>query len=75
MKKHKSETIVNDLTPKQRTALESLTNNKNIVIITPDKNSSIGVLDKVEYDKACLNIILDTSYYEELNENPNTSYK
>ena len=29
----------------------------------------------MEYDKACLNILLDTNYYKELNENPNTSYK
>ena len=40
-----------------------------------DKDGSIVVLDKEEYDNACLDILIDTKYYEELNENPNTSYK
>ena len=74
MKKHKSK-FVNNLTPKQRIALESLTKNKNIVIMPSDKDGSIVVLDKEKYDKACLDIVMDTNYYEELNENPNTSYK
>ena len=74
MKKHKSK-FVNNFTPKQRIALESLTKNKNIVIMPSDKDGSIVVLDKEKYDKACLDILMDTNYYEELNENPNTSYK
>ena len=74
MKKHKSK-FVNNLTPKRRIALESLTKNKNIVIMQSDKDGLIVVLEKEEYDKACLDIIVDTNYYKELNENPNTSYK
>ena len=74
MKKHKSK-FVNNLTPKRRIALESLTKNKNIVIMQSDKDGLIVVLEKEEYDKACLDIIMDTNYYKELNENPNTSYK
>ena len=74
MKKHKSK-FVNNLTPKQRIPSESLTKNKNIVIMASDKDGSIAVLDKEKYDKACLDILMDTNYYKELNENPNTSYK
>ena len=74
MKKHKSK-FVNNLTPKQIIALESLTKNKNIVIMPSDKDGSIVVLDKEKYDKACLDMLMDANYYEELNENPNTLYK
>ena len=74
MKKHKSK-FVNNLTPKQGIALESLTKNKNIVIMPSDKDGSIVVLDKEKYDKACLDMLMDANYYEELNENPNTLYK
>ena len=73
MKKHKSK-FVNNLTQKQRIALGSLTQNKNIVIMPSDKGGSIVVLEKEKY-KACLDILMDTNYYEELTENPNTSYK
>ena len=40
-----------------------------------EKDGSIVVLDKQKYDKTCFDILMDTNYYEELNENPNTSYK
>ena len=40
-----------------------------------DKDGSIVVLEKEQYNKACLDIPMDTNYYKELNENPNTSYK
>ena len=40
-----------------------------------DKDGSIVVLDKEKYDKACLDMLMDANYYEELNENPNTLYK
>ena len=39
------------------------------------KDGSVVVLDKEKYDKACLDILMHTNYYRELNENPNTSYK
>ena len=39
------------------------------------KDSSIVAIEKEEYDKACLDILIYTNYYVELNENPNTSYK
>ena len=74
MKKHKSK-FVNNLIPKQRIVLQSVTKNKNIIIIyiivPSDKVGSIVILDKEGYDKACLDILV-TNYYEELNENPNT---
>ena len=57
MIKHKSK-FVNNLTPKERIAFESLTNNKNTVIMSLDKDDSI-VVDKEEYDKACLDILID----------------
>ena len=39
-----------------------------------EKDCSIVVLVKDNYNKACLDIIIDTNYHEELNENPNNSY-
>ena len=39
-----------------------------------DKDNSIIDSDKEEYYKACLDILMDTNYYEELNKNPNSSY-
>ena len=30
---------------------------------------------KLEYDKVCLNIIMDSNFYEELTENPNILYE
>ena len=74
MKKHKSK-FVNILTPKQRIVLESLTKNRCIVIVPSDKDISIVILDEEECDKACLDTLMHTNYYEELNENPNTSYQ
>ena len=38
--------FVGNLIPKQKIALESLTKNKNIVIMPSDKDSLIVVLDK-----------------------------
>ena len=67
--------FVNNLTPKQRIALESLTKNKNVVIMLSDRDGSILVLGKGKYDKSCFDILMDRNYYEELNENTNTSYK
>ena len=64
-----------NLETNKQTALESLTKNKNIVIRPSDKSDSIVALDKEEYEQVCFNIIMDANYYEELNENPNTSYK
>ena len=67
--------FLNNLTPKQKIALKSLPKNKNIVIMSSYKDSSIVAIEKEEYDKACLDILIYTNYYVELNENPNTSYK
>ena len=57
-----------------QTALESLTKNKNVIRQT-DKNGSIVALEKEKYEQVCFNILIDASYYEDLNEYPNTSYK
>ena len=72
IKKHQSK-FLNNLVQKQRIALESVTKNKSIVIILSDKNGSIVVSDKEEYEQAYFNIFIDANCYEELNENPNTS--
>ena len=61
MEAYKSK-FVNNLTLKQRVALESLTKNKNIAIIPSHKDNSIVILDKEEYDKACVDILVNTNY-------------
>ena len=55
--------------------MKSLPKNKNIVIVSSYKDSSIVAIEKDEYDKACLDLLIYTNYFEELNENPNTSFK
>ena len=65
----------NNLSKKQRSALESLEADQNIVIMPSDKDSSIVILNKNDYDGECLKILYNRHFYEELKEDPSVSYK
>ena len=65
----------NNLSKKQRSALESLEADQNIVIMPSDKDSSIVILNKNDYNEECLKILCDRHFYEELKEDPSASYK
>ena len=65
----------NNLSKKQRSALESLEADQNIVIVSSDKDSSIVILNKNDYNEECLKILCSRHFYEELKEDPSASYK
>ena len=44
--------------------------NKDIVITKPDKGNGVAILDRKLYNNAIEEIILDTSKFEKLNEDP-----
>ena len=47
-----------------------LRNNKNIVILKPDKGSGIVLLNKCDYNKMIYDIINDTSKFVKLKSDP-----
>ena len=47
--------------------------NKNIVILKPDKENGLVVLDRSDYDQGILKIINDTSKFRPIKENPTLS--
>ena len=47
--------------------------NKNIVILKPDKENGLVVLDQSDYDQGILKIINDTSKFRHIKENPTLS--
>ena len=65
----------NYLSTKQRSAFESLEADQNIVIMPSDKDSSIVMLNKNDYNEEWLKILCNIHFYEELKEDPSASYK
>ena len=58
----------------KRTALKSLTYDSTIVIKPSDKCGSIVVMDRTDYEKACLTHLNNTDFYEEVQSDPNEQY-
>ena len=71
----KDSKFYNNLTTPQRTALKSLAQDRSIVIKPSDKCGSIVIMNTNEYDHECLTTLSDKTFYEELNEDQNHSYK
>ena len=67
--------LFNNLSKKQRSALERFEADQNIVIMPPDKDSSFIILNKNDYKKVCLKTLCNRYFYEELKEGPSASYK
>ena len=67
--------IKNNLSKKEKGLLNLLANDKNIVIKPNDKWGEIVVMNTDDYEKACLDILTNTEYYEELSYDPNDQYK
>ena len=59
----------------QRQAIRSLADDDSIVIKPSDKDGSIVIMDTKQYEQECLSHLSNQMYYEELNDNPNDSYK
>ena len=64
----------NNMHDKQRAALTSLQNDKSIVIKPSDKCGSIVIMNTADYETSCLDFLSDTTYYEELPNDPNPHY-
>ena len=58
----------NNLSTKQTNALESLEADQNTVIMPPDRDSSIVILKKNDYNEECLKILCNRHFHEELKE-------
>ena len=50
--------------------LRNLRKNKDIIRAKPDKGNEVVILDRKLYDNAIQEVILDTSKFEKLNEDP-----
>ena len=55
---------------RQHRVLRNLRKNKDIVITKPDKGNGVVILDRKLYNNAIEEIILDTSKFQRLTENP-----
>ena len=64
----------NNLTDGQRKALNALLSDASLTIKPADKGNGIVIMDKNVYHEACLKILNDKSYYEEVPEDPNPKY-
>ena len=64
-----------NLAPSLRKALQSLARDEDIVIKPADKGGSIVIMNKGDYEQACLNLLEDTDFYEEVLTDPNPVYK
>ena len=53
--------------------MKSLRGNQNIVILKPDKGNGVVVLDRATYDESILNLITDSSKFNNLNCDPTLS--
>ena len=65
----------NNLTDGQRKSLNALSSDDSLTIKPADKGNGIVIMDKNVYHEACLKILSDKSYYEEVPEDPNPKYR
>ena len=65
----------NNMTIEQRRAIKSLASDQNIVIKPADKGGAIVIMDRKDYEYACLEHLQDKNFYEEVKEDPNPGYK
>ena len=69
------ESFWSNLDNSQRQAIKSLADDDSIVIKPSDKDGSIVIMDTNEYEQECLSHLTDKSFYEELDQDPNETYK
>ena len=66
---------INNLTNKQREALNSLASDETLIIKPADKGSGIVLMDINDYNELCMKIRNDKEYYEEVTSDPNPDYR
>ncbi len=63
-----------NITPAERQALQSLQDNKDIMILPADKGRAVVMLDKSEYHQKAQALLSDTNNYKKLSKDPTNSY-
>ena len=61
--------------PNDSRALQSLKNNRQIIIKEADKGSAIVILDRTFYQNSCENTLSDVNYYKKLTNNPENIFR
>ena len=64
-----------NLTGKEREALEVLRKEESIVIKPADKGGALVIMDKVDYDEAVLKMLSDGNFYTESKEDLNSGFE
>ncbi len=62
-----------NITPAERQALQTLQDNKDIMILPADKGRAVVVLDKSEYQQKAQALLNDTNTYKKLSKDPTNS--
>ena len=70
-----SSKIWNNLDNDQQEALERLSTDSSIIIKPSDKCGFIVIMNKNDYEKACIEVLENKNVYEELELNPNSEYR
>ena len=63
-----------NLTNEEREALKDLSSNEKITVKPADKGGKVVVMDTDAYTAACENDLSNTNFYNQLDEDPNTSF-
>ena len=71
---NKNHSYHSNLDQKKRDALRSLSSDTSIVIKQSDKCGNIVIMSRTDYEKACLDQLCDSSFYEEVDHDPNIEY-
>ena len=65
----------NNLTEGQRKALKDLKMDESMIIKPADKGNRIVLMNRTDYDAACLEILQDETFYEKMSTDPNLKYR
>ena len=74
IQKKDNKKLKRNLKKEEWTAVNTLRNNKNIVIIPADKGGNIVIMNKEDYIQEGLRQLSDHNFYEVLEEDPTQSY-
>lgn len=67
--------VANNLSKDQRMELNSIKNDKSLVIQSADKGGAIVVMDRTAYDMEIQRQLSNTIFYNKLNRNPTQEFK
>ena len=75
---HIAQSYISSYTPspsdlKKHRILKDIRNNKNIILLKPDKGNGVVIMDREVYNSSCLKIISDKSKFKLLDKDPTLS--